>query len=358
MEHEHKMTTRAVVARYIKKRWKRPAQLISGGLVIGLLAGFGPFHKHEAVQPAGGEIRVRGEVESLWSRGVGSPFDAPVQAINVREGQSVRKGELLFRMDTAALHSQLSAARAEYQAARAALAEAQAGRRADLSGIEGTVAGLQSELATARRRPSWQSISGTESGYVTDGQTGENGYLASEVTQPEGSFYDPGRVQELESQIQQARQEWQEREMLWAPQIQAAAESCSRAAAHAGRLKAMLGAADRKSPIDGIVTAVFAEPGNLVAHSKPVVQVDNPAGYRVVTLVDQKVRDSVEPGTPLPLVEPDGPSNGKLEKIVAGWDRELFKYYLWVKPADPRGLAPGQTVEVAVPVGSTTMASN
>src|SRR5205085_6295324 len=114
-------------------------------------------------------------------------------------------------------------------------------------------------------------------------------------------------------------------------------ETCAHVEARASKLQAMVGAALRKCPIDGVVTGAYASAGSLVPRNRPLVRVDNPEGYRVVTLVDRNVRERIEPGERLTLGFNGVADPAKLEKIEAGWDRELFKYWLWLKPETTAG---------------------
>src|SRR5438093_1117142 len=133
---EHRATTRAIVARYLRRRWRRPAQAVAAVVIALLMIGFGPFRiRASDEREAGpGEVRVRGEVESLDSKGVGSLFDGRLLALDVRDGARVHRGQVLFRMDTSSLESARAAARAAQSSAAASLAQTRSERRADMGG--------------------------------------------------------------------------------------------------------------------------------------------------------------------------------------------------------------------------------
>jgi multidrug resistance efflux pump len=110
----------------------------------------------------------------------------------------------------------------------------------------------------------------------------------------------------------------------------------------------MINGADRRSPIEGIVVRVDARPGQWLGRGSTGVRVDDPKGFRVVALVDEKTRAALAPGKPLPLNGPQGPTAGQVDKIVPGWDKELFYHWVWVKPVNPTGYWPGQQVQVTL----------
>src|SRR5690606_33510460 len=119
----------------LRRYWRVPAQVagvVTIPIVLLLALPFLPDVTGRVEASSDTPPRVPGAVESLRSRGVGTPFAAPVAKIAVREGQAVKKGQLLFSMDVAPLRAQVTAARAELAAARADVASAARMRRDDL----------------------------------------------------------------------------------------------------------------------------------------------------------------------------------------------------------------------------------
>jgi multidrug resistance efflux pump len=293
-------------------------------LTVTLLGFFG-WGQGEAVRAADASPdREQGVVQSTRGRAVGSPWTGHVAAVEVRPGQAVRKGDRLFRMDPRPLQSALAAAEAVRRGEVQSLAETTRSREADLAELRGAIA----ELRAAQQVPV----------FVQD-EPGEGWEEAEE------SFWDP--AEDFTDAVEAARWELAQREAAWAPLLQEASRRVAAANREVARLKAQLAAADRRAPIDGVVTEVRMRPGELVAAGVPLVRVDDPVGFRVVTLVDGKIGKRLKPGVRVPLTV-DGARGGKLEKIVPGWDRELFHYWVWVKPANPRELLPGEPVTLAL----------
>ncbi|MGV3720763.1 MAG: biotin/lipoyl-binding protein, partial [Actinomycetota bacterium] len=110
MEHTRNSETFAVLLRFLRRYWRIPAQVAGVLVMLAVLLLALPFlpRFHGRVEamsdsPSGGN---RGAVESLYSKGVGSPFAGLVASTAVNEGQSVKKGDLLFKMDITQLQSQ------------------------------------------------------------------------------------------------------------------------------------------------------------------------------------------------------------------------------------------------------------
>jgi len=344
MEHKSE-DTRAVVARYIRRRWKRPAQVAGGLAVATVLVGFLPFRAKP--QPkyslTPGERVLAGQVESLKSQAVGSPFGGSVVAIAVKPGQKVQQGQLLFKMDPRPFKDALAVAKSARHEAAVALIETKAARHKELATLEAEAATIKGMLMSAQ-----SGAQPVQDPYAGEGETD---FEAQPVTQ------DPDQVYALQTRLSELRSHIEDRKRNWTPMLQVAAEQLRASEREVKRIGMLLAQVERRSPMSGIVTAVNAEPGSGVAAYSPVIRVDDPSGYRVVTLVDQRLREQLKPGAPVPVLKPNEAGVGKLEKIVPGRDEELFQYYVYVKPSEPAVLKPGQSVEVKVTPGSA-MASN
>src|SRR5688500_7526914 len=101
MEHNEKTHVRALVARFVRRRWKLPLQIAGGAITMGLLMGAAVLRPEEEVSAADrarlAKVQAGGVVESLYAKSVGAPFTGAVETIAVKPGQKVRKGDLLFR---------------------------------------------------------------------------------------------------------------------------------------------------------------------------------------------------------------------------------------------------------------------
>jgi multidrug resistance efflux pump len=342
MEHSEKTAALALMARFLRMKWRLPLQICAAVVALMLLMGFSVSRRREDAGIKGPHQVVRpGVVESLYAKSVGSPFDGQVSQVAVQPGQAVKKGELLFAMDPTPYVQQLAGAQAACESARQGLAQIRAQRAAELAQVQHEIRLLKQQLAAeeaaGQGQPRVEYVSGF--GTVVVGDYSSVGF-------------DPYRASAMRTQIRQSRAMLAERQASWEPVIAGASEQVAEAARQVADLRTLIKSARRVSPIEGVVTRVDARPGEQVASQQPLVRVDNPQGYRVVTLVDEDVREELRPGLAVSLKSAERVDSGQLEKIEAGEERELFKYWLWVKPASTDRLTPGSPVDVVLDTGA------
>lgn len=340
MEQVKDYGTFDVLRRFVRRRWRTPmrvAALGMGALVISGSSFLIPRPKQDSnlkyVAAPGAE--ASGVVESLRQKGVGAAFDGLVKAVNVAPGQPVKKGQVLFQLDTSGQQMALQTARADAKSARSAYRQALSQRAAELRGVEQEIAALQSE----RKRAAQPLEQPVEEYTLT-----ESGEL-----QPVGPAVQMVDTSGLEVRLRELRAFRAERMQAWEPSLQAAREAIASADGEVKRLSSEIAAATRRAPMAGVVTAVRVRAGEWTTSHSPVVRIDDPQSYRVVTMVDEAARQTLSPGQKLQLAAADQRLAGKVEKLEEGWDRDLFYYYVWVKPAAAKGLEPGEKVEVQLP---------
>ena len=351
MEHTEKTHALAVAARIIRRKWRRPARAVGFGLLtatsVTLLVGFQPFKVRRAEpQQIQGHQVVSGAVESLLVKNVGTPVGGMVEAMSIRPGQKVKRGDLLFQVDTAAYEQQLGSAREARDSAVAAYRQGRKERDAELAGMRKQIAVLEKEIAQERR----VTPSDTETPQVVAGEAVAVAY-AEDGTVIQTVAVEPAanRLADLEESLRLAREQYGQKAHDWDASLYETWLSYSELRREVSRLEGVIAGARRRSPMDGVVTAVYATKGSFVEPYRPVVRVDDPKGYRVVALVDEKLREGLKPGTELDVQRANAPMEGRVEKIVKGWDEELFKHWIWVKPVQPAALKPGEPVQVTVP---------
>lgn len=312
--------------------------ILEVGRLLFLYLGFGPVPGRivptlaaEAPRPA--SRVVSGRVVSQRARGVGSPFSGKVATLEVRRGERVTRGQLLFRMDAAALRQRLDTARATEQRFAAEVNGLRRNRSVEL-------ADLREEQAFLR---AWIGVVGQEAA-----APGARGQRRPQVRLVHGGPADPS-VAELKSQLTASEAYLRRRQKEWHLAVVAAIRGQRRAQSEAARVEKLLRQTKRYSPIDGVVTSVRAGSGDWVKSGAPVVRVDDPSGYRVLTLVRERVGQSLERGAELQLEWTERQATGELEKLLPGWDHQLFFTWVWLKPSTTTGLLPDQTVEVMLP---------
>jgi len=343
MELTDKETRRVLVRRFVRRRWKLPLQIIGAALLIMMVSGYATGRKGEGVvrKPAS-DLVTNGVVDSLRAKSIGSEFDGQVESLSVRAGQTVKKGQKLFRMDVRPLLAELAVAKAETASAYQALQQSRAECAADLHEFNARI-----QMLNAAYQQERQAIRASREA-VAAPVASEDEASGTIVETPSVDPYDTTRLTQLDAELREAQRLRAEQQAAWNPVIAAAAQAHRQAAGRVGQIQALIASADRRSPLNGVVTALNIAPGEWIRSHQPVLRVDDPSGYRVVTLVDSEVRARLEPGSTLTLRAAAGPSAGRLEKIEPGEDRELFKYYLWLKPQQAAGLRPGAQVDVVV----------
>ena len=361
MEHTQGNMTLAVLARFIRRYWRVPAKLVGLIAVVVLLLLALPFLPRPEVKVEAAnapKAAVTGAtVESLFAKGVGAPFSGAVEKVAVTPGQAVKKNDLLFRMDVSTLTPQLAAAREE-------VIEAQNGVRLTLSMRQQDLQPILQEISAIRRQIAKEQAAATPPQPVTvmDENTSDDPYLAADDSSPQLNELpapDPAQLLALNAQLAAAQARLAEREQAWRSPLAEAHQRVADASTETRRIRNLIASASRRSPMDGIVTRITVGPGLWADAGSAVVRVDSPRGYRVVTRVDQKVRETVKIGEALPVTVPGGAIPGKLEKIVPGEDKELGTYWLWMRPTQPEKLQPGQQVNVTLQPdpSSTTVAA-
>jgi multidrug efflux pump subunit AcrA (membrane-fusion protein) len=350
MEHTHKHTAPAVAARYLKRKLKRPLIAAAGVTTITLISGFSAFFptRRELGPRPPEEVVATGIVESLFPKGVGAPFESTILQLAAQPGQSVKKGQSLFRLDTTGLKSQLTLAKAARAGAWSALQQVRRDYASDMASLRGQVDDLAAQYHRAQALANQPQPSADNTTYY---QEEPNGFGTTSIvieTPATAPTADPGS---LLAELEVAREALRSRERDWQPSLAAAREEVARADREVRHLQALIASADRKSPIDGVVTRVYAQAGETVTAHAPVVRVDDPKNFRVVVKVDQDTRERLKIGSPVELKLPAGQDQGILAKVENGEDKDLFYYYLWLKPRHPKAFQPGQQVKVELEEG-------
>jgi multidrug efflux pump subunit AcrA (membrane-fusion protein) len=342
MERESESHVAPVLVRYLRRRWRVPGRIALGMMAVLLLVAFQPLRPGKQVKepPRPPFVVAPAEVMSLERSGVGSPFDGMVLAVEVQVGDRVKKGDPLFQMDTTYLERLVQVEKEESAAAREMLQRLREDARRDLSALEQEARFLQAELKRARQAA--QHLPSDPRLY------GDYPFT------PRLTFeQDAARVQiyQLEVGLEEVRAQIRYQREIWNPLIAAARERLTASEREIQRLSSLIGQAERTSPRDGIVTNVKIHPGVSVFAAEPQVQVDDPAGFRVVAQVEQERLDQVPEDAHFGFrLSGDRVLPGKVDKVEEGWDRDLFLHWVWLKPSQTEELMPGDRIDMVIPL--------
>jgi HlyD family secretion protein len=187
-----------------------------------------------------------------------------IDTVLVGEGEFVRAGQVVARMDTATLRAQLRQAEAQLQQANSAVATAQsqlAQRESEKAAGQAAMAQRRVELGAAKRQLS-RTVALAEKGFIS----------AQAVDD------DRARVEGAEAAVTAARAQVAAAEAGIAnarSQVVGAQSAVAAMQANIERIQADIDDSDLKSPRDGRVQYLVARPGEVVA-----------AGGRVLNLID------------------------------------------------------------------------
>ncbi len=211
----------------------------------------------------GGEegIRATGTVEVVETD-VAAMIPARVVEVRVREGDSVRAGQVLATLTQSTIPADVAGHEARLAAAQAALRDLAAGSRpAEVGAAEAEVRGAEAEAArTGRDLSRYRRL---EAAGALSRQALDAAVSAAEVA--------AGRREAARAQLRLVR-EGARPERVSAARAEVEAARAALQAARATQADLVLAA-----PSDGVVTARLAEPGEVVPAGRPVVTVGQTA---------------------------------------------------------------------------------
>ena len=253
--------------RTIPTAWMR-ALLILSLLVLAVAAGL--YFQSRPV-PDSGVLRVSGNIE-ITDAEVSFKIPGRVVERSVSEGESVKAGQSVARLDTSELAQEVALRSAEVRAAEASLAELVTGSRPEeIAQSEAVVRRMQADVA--RARADFKRLKKLYEQDNVSGQDYDAAKSAVEVTTAK-----LGEAQEQLRLVQKGpRIEKVERARA---QLQQAKEALALA-------ETRLGYATLTSPLTGVVLSHNIEPGEFVAPGTPIVTVGDLAHVWLRAYIDE-----------------------------------------------------------------------
>jgi RND family efflux transporter MFP subunit len=257
------------------------------------------------------DVRVTtGTVRAGTSATLAAKLLGNVTRVLVSEGDRVRAGQVLVEIDGRDVRARVDQARASVRAADEALASATAA-------IDGAEANAQFAAATYKRFAALR-----ERGSVSP-------HEFEEVE---------ARQKGAQSELDRARRG---RDALVAQRDQARGGVTE--------AETFLSYTSVRSPIDGIVSARFVDPGAQAAPGLPLVSVESLSSYRVETAVDEELAGRLRAGD---IVHVDGTPSRVAN--VAPVDAQTRSALVKIELPSAARLRTGAFVHVAFPVGFRT----
>ncbi|HNP80271.1 MAG TPA: efflux RND transporter periplasmic adaptor subunit [Nitrospira sp.] len=253
--------------RTIPTAWMR-ALLILSLLVLAVAAGL--YFQSRPV-PDSGVLRVSGNIE-ITDAEVSFKIAGRVVERSASEGESVKAGQSVARLDTSELAQEVALRSAEVRAAEASLAELVTGSRPEeIAQSEAVVRRMQADVA--RARADFKRLKKLYEQDNVSGQDYDAAKSAVEVTTAK-----LGEAQEQLRLVQKGpRIEKVERARA---QLQQAKEALALA-------ETRLGYATLTSPLTGVVLSHNIEPGEFVAPGTPIVTVGDLAHVWLRAYIDE-----------------------------------------------------------------------
>ena len=259
------------------------AVVLLGAAVLGWARWRGPVVDAFAVQaaPLVRTVQVSARVEALTRVDVGATLTGRVAEVLVREGDAVRAGQPLLRLETDELRATLAQARASEQQAQARL----------------------SGLRTTGRAQAQAALAQADAGVVAARAEMERAQALVAQGFVSGSRLDEARraLQVAEAQQANARAQVAANRDGGTDEVQAQAQwQAAKAATEAAQ--ARLAQAELRAPTDGRVLTRDVEPGQIVQPGKALLSLALAGPTVLVAQADERFLDQLATGQPATVV--------------------------------------------------------
>ncbi len=349
------------------------------------------------------EVSASGTVRPIVQANIAPKIMSNVSAVYVREGDHVRAGQVLIRLESRDLRAQLSQAQAALNAAIAGsgrantaidlqkaqtstgIASAEAGLRAAKEQLSLVKEGprkqqrAQAHLAVAQAQAQFknaemelarykrlyeqdvvpkQRLEGVETSYEIAKAQLESAKEQASLTE-EGS-----RAQEIQAAQQRVRQAEEALRMAKASAVQdkmsvsnarVAASGVSQARAAVEFAHTQLGYATITSPVAGVVSSRKVDPGDMVSPGVPVISIQADSNYRLEASVPESAAGYLRVGmsVEVEIGSDKRTGTGTVAVIAPSGDPTSHKFV--VKVALPNDLGPrsGEFGRISFPVSHT-----
>jgi RND family efflux transporter MFP subunit len=272
---------------------------------------------HQAIQPV--VYEAVGTVKARLSATVSSKLMGVIQTFKVKEGDRVKKGDLLVVLDDRQVVAQLDQAQAALNAAKKAESGAISARASAEAGAQ------QARLSYARNQ---KMLAG---GAIT-----------------QESF------EGVEAQYKQAQAALAQAEAM----VEAARSRVNQAQGAVDAAQVARKDAQVIAPFDGEVTAKMADAGALAAPGTPLLTLEREGGYRVDLVVPETYIQSVRTGQPvdvrIPAIEETSIA-GTVDVVIPTADQGSRTFVVQVGIPTVQSLRSGMFARVPLTVGEQQM---
>jgi HlyD family secretion protein len=285
-----------------------------------------PVERGKAIEA----VYATGTVEAEVRRTLRARLGGQVTEVRVQEGDHVKAGDLLLRIDATQMVSDVRRGRADLEAARA-----QGGKDAPhLRALEAQAKSLDADLKLARAERDRLARLGAAQAAT-----------ASELERAQAHLDD------LEAQLAANRAQARATEIDLST-------ARSRSAAMLDALTAKLDEAELRAPIDGVVLWRGVEPGEQVGRDQPLLRIGDTRSLIIEALVDEADIASVSDGSDGRAAStavislyafPLGTERGKVIRVAPDAQRERKAFLVKLRlDTPPAGMRSGMSAEVNI----------
>lgn len=348
------------------------------------------------------EITASGTVKAIVESVMAPKLMSNVSGVYVREGDRVRKGQLLVKLEANDLQAQVSQAQATVSAARANAQRAVTAIDLQKAQTSTGIASAQAALKAAREQLSMVregsrvqqkaqanfAVKQAEAQYknaeveynrmnrlyeqdVVSKQRLEGAETVFEVAQAQlesakaqASMTDEGsRAQEIRTAEAQERQAEEALRMANAAAVQnkmsvrnaeVAASQVSEASSALQYARVQKGYAYITAPISGVVTSRMVDPGDTVAPGVPVISVEDDSLYRLEVTVPESISELyVGKMVDVSVGSDESTGQGKVAVVSPAGDAATHKFLVRVNLPAGMGARSGDFGRIKIPVGYT-----
>jgi len=259
------------------------------------------------------EVMGTGTLEAHFKSTISPRIAGRLQGVFVDQGEGVKSGQLLVRLDDVDMKPQVQVAQASVAVSQAALDRLQADRGQALAVLEQTAASYERAL---RLQPG-----GAISQEDVDKVTGDWKIAQAGVARTEAALVEA-------------------RKQLIAAETNLAYR------------KALLGDTEIVAPFDGMIVQRYRDPGDIAMPGSPVLILVSTQELWITAWVDETEMSRVAEGQPARVLfrsEPDHAYRGEVARLGRQADRETREFTVDVRVLElPKNWAVGQRAEVYI----------
>ena len=298
----------------------------------------------EVPTPVTAEPAVRGAIDHLVTAdavlypinqaNITSKISAPVKRILVNRGDHVRAGQLLAELESRDLAAAASEGKEQYESAQAAYQT-----------TTGATLPEDKTKAQADVQAAAQALDAAKKLYDNRVALQKEGALAQKLV-------DDAKVAMVQAQstFETAQRHLQAINQVSQRETARGAEAQMKAAkAHYESASVMLGYAEVRSPINGIVSDRPLYPGEMAASGSPIISIVDISQVIARANVPVKEAGSIQVGRSARISGPDGDIPAKVTVVSPSVDLNTTTVEVWVQAANPgEKLKPGGSVRVNI----------